>query len=148
MRAGVGLWCVCVCGGREGWGGWRRRGEGRGGVEANDRLQRQFTPSCKVSKVSFEIRCCICSQPRTRLQHVLFCATNDCCPLVSRTLPVSLSRACSSWWASFSAQRCCRECVSFSPNLGRMKFVIFFCSFYFRHLLNGFTFVDNWRLSS
>ena len=33
-------------------GGWRRGGRD---VEANDSFQRQFTPSCKVSTVSFEI---------------------------------------------------------------------------------------------
>ena len=70
-----------------------------------------------------------------------FCATNDCCLLVSRTLrvcrtlPVSLSLSsptCSCWCASFSAQRCCREWVSFSAQFwtyGIRNF--FFCSFLF-----------------
>ena len=39
---------------------------------------------------------------------------NDCCLLVSRTLPLSLSQTYSGWWASFSAQCCCREWASFS----------------------------------
>ena len=45
-------------------------------VEANDSLQRQFTPSCKVSKVSSEITIAVYS------------------PL----------ERCSRWWVSFSAK--------------------------------------------
>ena len=69
-----------------------------------------------------------------RLQHVLFCATNECCPLVSRTLPVSLSlsQTCSGWWVSFSAQFRKHEIVTI---------LIFSVFFLFMQRSSGFTFL-------
>ena len=71
-----------------------------GDVEANDNLQRQFTPSCKVSKVSFEICCCICLPPCPRLQHFLFVLRTivvysclELCPYLERCPCLSLKRA-------------------------------------------------------
>ena len=72
------------------------------------------------------------------LQHVLFRATNDCCLLVSRTLPVCLSNV-----APVSLEhRCCFEWCRFRSNFGRMKFV-FFAVLKFMQLSSGFTFGDN-----
>ena len=63
-------------------------------VEANDNFQRQFSPSCNFSKCRLKIRR-FCPQP---------------CPEVFYFLKalVSLSHVYRGWWASFSAQCCCR----------------------------------------
>ena len=83
---GKGGWVGCggggVCGCVEVWVGWVG-GAGEGEEGANDSLQRQFTSSSTVSKCHLKFDAVSAISLCPRLQHVLFCATNDCCLRVS-----------------------------------------------------------------
>ena len=91
-------------------------GRREGGVEANDSLQRQFTPSCKVSKLSFE-SCAVSAFSLVQGYNTFsFVQRKNVVHSCLERCPC-LSQTCSGWWASFSAQRCCREWVSFSAQV-------------------------------
>ena len=97
-------------------------------VEANFSLQHQFTPSCKVQKLSFEFDAtCTVSAFSFVQGHDLFsfCATNDCCLLVSRTLPVFPSNVLLWVGVVFRARVLSLVGVMFGPILGRMSSGVF-----------------------
>ena len=89
-----------------------------GDVEANDSFQRQFSPSCNFQNVVWKF----VDSARSLVRNSFF--LEHWCLSVLRTLPLSLSLALSlslshmyrGWWASFSAQCCCRGWArSFQP---------------------------------
>ena len=64
-----------------------------------------------IFKMSFEICCCICLQPCPKFTTRLF--MNECCLLVSRTLPVWLSLSNVPWLVG----------VVFGPIFGHLEFI-------------------------
>ena len=77
-------------------------------------------------------------------QHVLFCATNDCCPLVSRPLPVSLSNVLLLFGRRLRPSVAVVSGRRFRPEFRRVKFGIFILAvFLLRSCPSGFTFGDN-----
>ena len=82
-------------------------------------LFAQYQPSA-LSKVA---TCCLRKHVFVFFDDYLFCATNNCCLLASRTMPVS--RASSCWWVSCSAQRCSRWWVSCSAQVLALVILFF-----------------------
>ena len=115
-------------------------------VEANDSLQRQFTPSCKASKVSFEIGCCLCLQPSPKSQRVLFVlrriVVHSClerCPCLSlKCAPVGGRRS----RPSVAVVSGCRFRLHFERTKNS-QFLLLRFSFFFVHLSSGFTVGDS-----
>ena len=121
-----------------------------GDEEANDSLQRHFTPSCKVSKASSE-SCAVSAfslvpgyntfslVQRTIVVHSCL----ECCPCLSlKRAPVGGRR----FRPSVAVVSGCR----FRPKFGTYEIHIFMFAVFFLFVQrsSGFTFGDNWRLSS
>ena len=83
-----------------------------GDVEANDDFQLQFSPSCNFSKVVSEFDDSACS-----LVRKIFILDELVSLRVVNAAPCrSVSHVDRGWWASFSAQCCCRGWASFSAH--------------------------------
>ena len=76
------------------------------------------------------------------------CATNDCCLLVSRTLPVSLSLKRAPVGGCRSRPSFAVVSVFFSAQFWTNEILNFYYCSFFLWRSSGFTFGDSWRLSS
>ena len=96
-------------------------------VEANFSLQHQFTPSCKVQKLSFEF------DATCTVSAFSFVQVHDTLSFVLRTIVVysylercpCFLRTCSCGWASFSCPFALVGGRHVRPNLGRMNSGVF-----------------------